>query len=106
MIEQDDNDIYLLFTESNKRIESISDAMQQLQEAVKYLIDSNQLLVVATTQLESLRRDESRQHDSMVRVYQRLESCETSIARHDVWVAIISSLMTTLVTALIGSYFI
>lgn len=88
-----------------RRIDGLEQTTEELVVAVKVLAESSQKMSTAISDVASLRRDEERIYQTVLRLHERLDKVETEAARHGVWVAIVSSALTAALTGFIGAYF-
>lgn len=87
-----------------RRIDGLEQTTEELVVAVKVLAESSQKMSTAISDVASLRRDEERIYQTVLRLHERLDKVETEAARHGVWVAIISSALTAVMAGLINIY--
>lgn len=88
-----------------RRIDGLEQITEELVTAVKTLTESSHKMAMAISDVASLRRDEERMHQAVLRLHERLDNVETEAARHGVWVALVSSALTAALTGLVGAYF-
>lgn len=88
-----------------RRIDGLEQITEELVVAVKVLAESSHKMAMAIADVASLRRDEERMHQAVLRLHERLDAVESDAAKHGVWVAIISSMLTAALTGFIGAYF-
>lgn len=88
-----------------RRIDGLEQTTEELVVAVKILAESSQKMSIAIADVASLRRDEERMHQAVLRLHERLDTVEAEAAKHGVWVAIVSSALTAALTGFVGAYF-
>lgn len=89
---------------TTRRIDGLEQITEELVAAVKALTESSHKMAMAISDVASLRRDEERMHQTVLRLHERLDGVEKEAARHGVWVAITSSALTAVMAGLINLY--